>query len=106
MQPLQNARRAAPGGSRGGWVANISPYKDGAYPRSDANSFPICTLNIRHKPRGKGAAETKILELPYCPRPSFSVSWQVLAAVSTSLKDDSFLKPFNSGSPSRAEYPQ
>ena len=73
MQLLQNARRATPSGSRGGYVPNISPYKDGAYPRSDANSFPICILNIRRRPRGKGATETKILELSYCPRPSFNV---------------------------------
>ena len=69
MQLLENARRAAPSGSRGGYVPNISPYKDGAYPRSDANSFPICTLNIRRRPRGKGAAETNISELPLLPSP-------------------------------------
>ncbi len=35
----KHAAQAAAGGPQGSWIPNISPYKDGAYPRSDANSF-------------------------------------------------------------------
>jgi hypothetical protein len=44
----KNAAQAAPGGSQGSWIPNISPYKDGAYPRSDANSF-LAILQIRRR---------------------------------------------------------
>jgi hypothetical protein len=40
MQPLRNAALAAAGGLRDGKVPSISPYKDGAWTHSDANSFP------------------------------------------------------------------
>jgi len=73
MQFLQNARRAAPSGSRGGYVPNISPYKDGAYPRSDANSFPICTLTLDAGREQKGQRKLISQNYPYCPRPSFNV---------------------------------
>jgi hypothetical protein len=36
----KNVRQSAAGGLRAAWVPNISPYKDGANPLSDANSFP------------------------------------------------------------------
>ena len=37
----QNAVRAAPTAPGDCQIPNISPYKDGAEPRSDANSFPL-----------------------------------------------------------------